>query len=245
MKGWNCAGMGSQDAPSPVPIKMLEHPLRPRGSHLATPPVAQSLPTAHSWEGYGFIQKPQPFPSHTLGCDPPHSFPTPGRSDRDRRVDSVLQLWPQRGKESSDRSGTVASRALSAKSAEGPREPCFQQAPVLPTPWSREIGHRRHCESYIKCWPSTKIRNKSNNSIGYPTPAISQVYSSAQYRHCLCQRPSESQRCLATCARSHSQSGTSYRTESRLLQNHYLFWIKYPQTRERWQTGYHSSSHTL
>jgi hypothetical protein len=74
MKGRNCAGMGSQDAPSPVPLKMLKHPLRTQGSHLATPSVAQSLPTAHSWEGGGFIQKPQPFPSHTLGCESP---PTP------------------------------------------------------------------------------------------------------------------------------------------------------------------------
>lgn len=49
--------MGSQDAPSPVPLKMLKHPLRTHGSHLATPSVAQRLPTAHSWEGDGFIQK--------------------------------------------------------------------------------------------------------------------------------------------------------------------------------------------
>lgn len=87
--------MGSQDAPSPVPLKMLQHPLCTHGSHLATPSVAQSLSTAHSWEGNGFIQKPQPFPSHTLGCDPPFPFPPPGRSNQDRRVDSVLQLWPQ------------------------------------------------------------------------------------------------------------------------------------------------------
>lgn len=73
MKGRNCARMGSQDAPSPVPLKMLKHPLRTQGSHLATPSVAQSLPTIHSWEGGGFIQKPQPFPSHTLGCDSPPS----------------------------------------------------------------------------------------------------------------------------------------------------------------------------
>lgn len=76
MKGRNCAGMGSQDAPSPAPLKMLQHPLRTHGSHLATPSVAQSLPTAHSWEGDGFIQKPQLFSNHTLGCDPlPPFFP--------------------------------------------------------------------------------------------------------------------------------------------------------------------------
>lgn len=56
MKGRNCARMGSQDAPSPVPLKMLKHPLRTQGSHLATPSVAQSLPTIHSWEGGGYIQ---------------------------------------------------------------------------------------------------------------------------------------------------------------------------------------------
>lgn len=44
-------------------------------------------------------------------------------------MDSVLQLWPLRGKEGSDRSGTVASRALSSKpEGERQKEPCFQQA---------------------------------------------------------------------------------------------------------------------
>lgn len=39
--------MGSQDAP----LKMHQHPFCTPGSHLATPPVAQSPPTAHIWEG--------------------------------------------------------------------------------------------------------------------------------------------------------------------------------------------------
>lgn len=76
MKGRNCAGMGSQDAPSPVPLKMLKHPLRTHGSHLATPSVAQRLPTAHSWEGDGFIQKSPSLSQATpWGVIPPPFFP--------------------------------------------------------------------------------------------------------------------------------------------------------------------------
>lgn len=66
----------------------------------------------------------------------PNSFPTPGRSNQDRRVDSVLQLWPQRGKEGSDRSGTVVSRALSSKPAgERQREAMLSTRPgFFPSP---------------------------------------------------------------------------------------------------------------
>lgn len=48
------ARMGSQDVPHPpavATLRMHEHPFCTHGSHLATSPVAQSLPTAHIWEG--------------------------------------------------------------------------------------------------------------------------------------------------------------------------------------------------
>lgn len=45
------AGMGSQEAPLTIPVKLHEHPFCTRGSYLATPRVAPSPPTAHIWEG--------------------------------------------------------------------------------------------------------------------------------------------------------------------------------------------------
>lgn len=61
-------------------------------------------------------------------------------------MDSVLQLWPQRGKEGSDRSGTVASRALSSKPAgERQREAMLLTRPgFFPPPGAEKIGHPRH-----------------------------------------------------------------------------------------------------
>lgn len=147
--------MGSQDAPSPVSLKMLQHPLCTHGSHLATPSVAQSLSTAHSWEGNGFIQKPQPFPSHTLGCDPPFLSPLQEGAIR-------IEGWTLScscGLSEGRRAVTIRLCCIwgSKPADERQRELCLQQAWASSTPL---VQTNRTCQALgilhqIVCWPRT------------------------------------------------------------------------------------------
>lgn len=89
-------GWSPRKPPSAAPLKMHEHPFCTQGSHLATPLIAQSPPTAHIWEGDNGSTGPSLSQATPWGVPP--SFPPPGRSNQGGRVNSVLQLWPQWGK---------------------------------------------------------------------------------------------------------------------------------------------------
>lgn len=53
-------------------------------------------------KGMNLSRSPSLSQATPWGVTPPILFPPPGRRNQDRRVDSVLQLWPQCGKEGSD-----------------------------------------------------------------------------------------------------------------------------------------------
>lgn len=78
MKGKDCAGMGSQDAPSPVPQKVVKHPLCTHGSHLATPSVVRAYRMHTAGKGTDLSESPSPSQATPWGVIPlPLTHPPP------------------------------------------------------------------------------------------------------------------------------------------------------------------------
>lgn len=78
--GWGVGDGVPGSPPSTIPIKMQEHPFCTHGSHLATPPDAQSPPTAHICEGDKASTGSSLSQATPWGV--PRSFSPPGRSNQ-------------------------------------------------------------------------------------------------------------------------------------------------------------------